>query len=176
MEKIETESGIAYLQKTDVFRRLMYFTYKEKNVFHPLTVDKVNEIVAMNKNGVKPADLGNYAVKTPTRKSDTEEDLKYADTVGQTTLESLGGKKKKSRNRGRDRERRDGKNQPQHKTENRNQNQPQQKGKQQSQEQKQNQPQQKSPAKPQQKPKQNPQQNRTKPNRDNSGPTRPSVG
>ncbi|HAP01979.1 MAG TPA: hypothetical protein DCQ93_08660 [Bacteroidetes bacterium] len=176
LEKIETESGIAYLQKTDVFRRLMYFTYKEKNVFHPLTVDKVNEIVAMNKNGVKPADLGNYAVKTPTRKSDTEEDLKYADTVGQTTLESLGGKKKKSRNRGRDRERRDGKNQPQHKTENRNQNQPQQKGKQQSQEQKQNQPQQKSPAKPQQKPKQNPQQNRTKPNRYNSGPTRPSVG
>ncbi len=195
VEKLETEGGTAYLMKTDIFRRLMFFAYKEKNIFHPVPVDKVKEIIEMNKNGVKPADLGSFAVKAPTRKTDVEEELKYADVVGQTTLESLTTKKKKkSKGRGdRDKDRGGDRNQNRSATEKPNQptakpqNQPKplqsSERKQQPQQQKQN-PNQRPPKKQNSNQKSNPNQNknpnqntnRPKPNRDDSGPTRPSIG
>src|SRR4029077_5657391 len=51
VERIETETGTAYLQKTDNFKKLMFFTYKDSSVFHPLTTERVKEIAAMNKEG-----------------------------------------------------------------------------------------------------------------------------
>ncbi|MFY8038012.1 MAG: PSP1 domain-containing protein, partial [Cyclobacteriaceae bacterium] len=50
-----TEQGEARLQKTDIFRRIMWFGYKEDNNWYPLNVDRVNEILQMNKEGKKPA-------------------------------------------------------------------------------------------------------------------------
>ncbi|MFN8889611.1 MAG: stage 0 sporulation family protein, partial [Cyclobacteriaceae bacterium] len=38
-----TEQGEARLQKTDIFRRIMWFGYKEDNNWYPLNVDRVNE-------------------------------------------------------------------------------------------------------------------------------------
>lgn len=52
-----TEQGEARLQKTDIFRRIMWFGYKEDNNWYPLNVDRVNEILLMNKEGKKPATL-----------------------------------------------------------------------------------------------------------------------
>ncbi|MBA3647334.1 MAG: hypothetical protein H0W62_02110 [Chitinophagales bacterium] len=101
MEKIETETGIAYLQKTDIFKRLMWFAYKDSAIFHPLTVDRVKEIMEMNKLNTKPADLG--AVKL----LPVKEIIEYADTVGQTTLTSLEKKSKKKKNKNRNRNKRD---------------------------------------------------------------------
>src|SRR5207342_3729309 len=56
IEKIETESGVAYLQKTDIFKRLIWFAYKGSSIFHPLTPERVTEISELNKTGQKPAD------------------------------------------------------------------------------------------------------------------------
>ncbi len=177
VDRIETESGTAYLMKTDIFRRLMFFAYKEKNIFHPVPVDKVKEIIEMNKNGEKPADLGSYAVKAPTRKTGLEEELKYADVVGQITLESLTTKKKKKSKGRNDKDRAGDRNQSRsasdksNSTEVKQQNQsrqssaPQKKNTNQRPQQKQN---------PNQRP--NPNPNRPNPNRDESGPTRPSIG
>ncbi len=194
VEKLETESGIAYLMKTDIFRRLMFFAYKEKNIFHPVPVDKVIEIVELNKNGTKAADLGDFAVTAPKRKTQVEEELKYADVVGQITLEPLSKKKSKNKNKGRDRG--GDRNQPRQSADKKNQpikdsgsqigapkSQQSQKPKPQAPQQKQN-PNQRSQQKPNQQSKPNPNQNknqnqnqnRTKPNRDESGPTRPSIG
>jgi cell fate regulator YaaT (PSP1 superfamily) len=52
-----TEQGEARLQKTDIFRKIMWFGYKEDNNWYPINVDRVNEILAMNKDGKKPATL-----------------------------------------------------------------------------------------------------------------------
>lgn len=90
VDKIETETGVAYLQKTDIFKRLMFYTYKDSSVYHPLTTERVKEIAELNKQGKKPADLGAVTLE-PAKK----ENLEFADTVGQIALESLNKKKKK---------------------------------------------------------------------------------
>lgn len=95
VEKIETETGMAYLQKTDIFKRLMWFAYKNSSVYHPLTPERVKEIELMNKNGQKPPDLG--AVQLTLIK-EKEEDA-YVEVVGQVSLQSLERKSKKKKKR-----------------------------------------------------------------------------
>ena len=93
VDRIETESGIAFLQKTDIFKQLMWYTYKESSIFHPLTTVRVKEIQEMNRRGEKPADLGAVKLKP------VKEVVEYADTVGQTTLSNLKSGKKKNKNK-----------------------------------------------------------------------------
>jgi hypothetical protein len=93
IEKIETESGVAYLQKTDIFKRLIWFAYKGSSVFHPLTPERVIEISELNKIGQKPADLG--AVQLTVQKVDVREE--FTDVVGQVSLDSLERKTKKKK-------------------------------------------------------------------------------
>src|SRR5690606_33105826 len=52
-----TEKGEAVLQKTDIFRKIMWFGYSEENTWYPLNIERVNEILRMNKAGSKPASL-----------------------------------------------------------------------------------------------------------------------
>jgi cell fate regulator YaaT (PSP1 superfamily) len=52
-----TEAGAAVLQKTDIFRKIMWFGYGEENTWHALNIDRVNAILKMNKEGKKPATL-----------------------------------------------------------------------------------------------------------------------
>ncbi len=52
-----TEKGEARLQKTDIFRKIMWFAYKEENNWYALNVDRVNEILELNRSGKKPASL-----------------------------------------------------------------------------------------------------------------------
>ncbi len=51
------EMGAAKLQKTDIFRRIMWFSLEDENTWHPVETERVSEIVAMNKQGKKPATL-----------------------------------------------------------------------------------------------------------------------
>ena len=52
-----TEKGDAILQKTDIFRKIMWFGYREEDTWHPLNIKRVNEILQLNQNGKKPASL-----------------------------------------------------------------------------------------------------------------------
>ena len=56
-EPLMTEKGVAKLQKTDIFRKIMWFGYDNENSWHPLEVQRVNAILKMNKAGKKPATL-----------------------------------------------------------------------------------------------------------------------
>ncbi|MEQ8878954.1 MAG: regulatory iron-sulfur-containing complex subunit RicT [Cyclobacteriaceae bacterium] len=56
-EPLLTEKGLAKLQKTDIFRKIMWFGYENENSWHPLEVHRVNAILKMNKSGKKPATL-----------------------------------------------------------------------------------------------------------------------
>jgi cell fate regulator YaaT (PSP1 superfamily) len=52
-----TEKGEATLQKTDIFRKIMWFGFREENTWYPLNVSRVNEILRLNLDGKKPATL-----------------------------------------------------------------------------------------------------------------------
>lgn len=92
-----TEAGEAKLQKTDIFRKIMWFGFNEENTWYPLNVDRVNHILEMNRAGKKPATLQDdvLAEKIPVQKlnSDLERmDQKFRD-------KSKKKKKKKKGNR-----------------------------------------------------------------------------
>ncbi len=94
-----TEKGEARLQKTDIFRKIMWFGYKEDNNWYPLNVARVNQILEMNKAGKKPASLEMDAEEVKIPLSTLNSDLENLDKKFQNKV----GKKKKHKNRGRDR-------------------------------------------------------------------------
>ncbi|HEY3430294.1 MAG TPA: regulatory iron-sulfur-containing complex subunit RicT, partial [Cyclobacteriaceae bacterium] len=69
-----TEQGEARLQKTDIFRKIMWFGYSEENTWYPLDVSRVNQILEMNRAGKKPATLKEDAVaeKIPVQKLNSD--------------------------------------------------------------------------------------------------------
>jgi cell fate regulator YaaT (PSP1 superfamily) len=113
-----TEQGEARLQKTDIFRKIMWFGYSEENTWYPLNVERVNEILELNRAGKKPANLEEDVVaeKIPiqTLNSDLEKmDQKFRDKSKR--------KKKKRKKGGRDNR---NPNPNQNQNQNRNPNQP----------------------------------------------------
>jgi cell fate regulator YaaT (PSP1 superfamily) len=57
IESILTLNGVAKLQKTDIFKRIMWFGFGSENTWHPLDISRVIEIIELNKRGIKPATL-----------------------------------------------------------------------------------------------------------------------
>ncbi len=52
-----TESGPAKLQKTDIFRKLMWFSYNNDNDWHTISCERVREIQELNEKGIKVFNL-----------------------------------------------------------------------------------------------------------------------
>jgi hypothetical protein len=52
-----TEKGEATLQKTDIFRKIMWFGYREENTWYPINIERVNAILELNREGKRPASL-----------------------------------------------------------------------------------------------------------------------
>src|SRR3546814_5921047 len=54
---IETQRSTALLQKTDIFKKLMWFSYSAAENWIPVPVKMVNDILDRNRKGERPADL-----------------------------------------------------------------------------------------------------------------------
>lgn len=54
---LRTQKGEAKLQKTDIFRKIMWFSYDDDNNWHAVEVDRVEEIIQLNKKKKKPSSL-----------------------------------------------------------------------------------------------------------------------
>lgn len=52
-----TEKGEAYLQKTDIFGKVMWFGYAGESMWHPISAKRVKEILDLNSKGQKPENL-----------------------------------------------------------------------------------------------------------------------
>ncbi len=100
-DSIETAAGVAVLQKRDIFRSLMWYAYKGSSKQYPLTVARVLEIKAQNKEGVKPEDLGAADLETR-RKGETEADKGFVNDVGQISLRALERNSKARKKKGAD--------------------------------------------------------------------------
>ena len=60
-EPLEFEDGLAYLIKTDILRGIMFFSYEKGSMsdLYALTTAEVQEVIKMNRNGLKPMSLRN---------------------------------------------------------------------------------------------------------------------
>jgi len=98
VENLQTEVGTARHQKTDIFKKLMWFSYPNQEDWIPLKVDRVKEIMAMNKKGQKPSNLKDEAVELQTS-AIVEKIPDYENVVGQDSLTRLDDKPRNKNNR-----------------------------------------------------------------------------
>jgi len=94
-EQLEVASGRAYLQKKDIFRNLMWYSFGGSNKQYPLAIERVVEIQAMNADGIKPEDLGAEELQIKTKNPEKTVDMGFVNDVGQLTLSSLSKSNKK---------------------------------------------------------------------------------
>ncbi|BAX80313.1 PSP1 domain-containing protein [Labilibaculum antarcticum] len=80
--QLETIDGTAYHQKTDIFKRLMWYSYDKYNTINmvQLSVDTVKNIISQNKKGIKVDKLVTEFVEEP------KDTLEYENVVGQDSL------------------------------------------------------------------------------------------
>jgi cell fate regulator YaaT (PSP1 superfamily) len=96
---LKTKKGVATLQKTDIFKKIMWFGFDKDTNWYPVPIDKVLEIIELNKKDIIPESL---EILTPEPERGTDKaagklnsdlenlDKKYSD-------EQKKKKKKKSR-------------------------------------------------------------------------------
>jgi cell fate regulator YaaT (PSP1 superfamily) len=94
--KLKTESGLASLKKIDILKGTAWYCYEKSFDWIPLNIDRVNEIITLNKKG-----------KTPTTLSDTAKGAEIAfktleykdDLLGENDLTRMDHKNKKTNKR-----------------------------------------------------------------------------
>ena len=94
--KLKTESGLASLKKIDILKGTAWYCYEKSFDWIPLDIDRVNEIITLNKKG-----------KTPTTLSDTAKGAEIAfktleykdDLLGENDLTRMDHKNKKTNKR-----------------------------------------------------------------------------
>lgn len=107
---LETEHGRAYHRKTDIFKRMMWFAFHESGKkensessegaggdgnWIALPVDRVNEIIELNKQKIKPAELRSAQMEEEELSIVAEPD--YANVVGQDRIDRMDHMKKKKK-------------------------------------------------------------------------------
>lgn len=91
--KILTEKGDAYCQKLDIFKGLMWFSYANNPAhWHMIKADQAKQIVALNKQGKKIAQLEDYVEEVTA----VSVEKKFENVVGQDSLTRFDQPKKKN--------------------------------------------------------------------------------
>ena len=94
-QPLETGQGKAYLTKTDVYRRIMWYSFERDNenaVFIPLDVDVVKEIIRLNRQGIIVKDLvANSGIQI------TEPVINYQNAVGEDSINRFEEKRRKKK-------------------------------------------------------------------------------
>jgi cell fate regulator YaaT (PSP1 superfamily) len=97
-DSLETTTGIAHLQKKDIFKNLMWYSYSGNNKQYPLTIARVREIQKLNKEGKKADDLQPVELEArDARGSIKTADMGFVNDVGQITLKNLEKKNNKNK-------------------------------------------------------------------------------
>jgi hypothetical protein len=101
--KLKTAKGRAFFRKMDIFKGLMWYSYESEPIrFIELKVERVNEIIALNKEGKDPQDLMDFVDKVVEVKLPN-----YENVVGQDSLtrfdkpKGSGNKNKRKKNNNR---------------------------------------------------------------------------
>lgn len=94
--KLKTESGLASLRKIDILKGTAWYCYEKSFDWIPVNVDRVNEIIALNKVGKTPATLSDTALgaEVAFKTLEFKDDL-----LGDTDLTRMDDKNKRGGNR-----------------------------------------------------------------------------
>jgi cell fate regulator YaaT (PSP1 superfamily) len=91
--RLETIKGSAFHQKTDIFKRVLYYAYiDDPGNFIALPVQRVKEIIALNKEGNKPD-----ALLSEKEKIRVEKTPDYENVVGQDSLTRFDNQRRKKK-------------------------------------------------------------------------------
>lgn len=98
-KKLQTKKGDAFLQKTDIFRRMMWFSYRsEPGVLIPMDIKEVKKIVEANAKGETPEALS-PAVRLAEKVLSATVEHNFENVVGQDSLTRFDKDKKNNRNK-----------------------------------------------------------------------------
>ena len=104
--KLFTEKGLAFCQKTDIFKEKLWFSYKEDPAnWHVLSPEQVKEIQEKNKKKEKVTSLEEYAIENLV---EIEERVVFENVVGQDSLTRFDKPKRSKNNRNRNKKRKAG--------------------------------------------------------------------
>jgi len=94
--KLQTKKGNGIHQKTDIFKKTMWYTIEGEMMsdFIGLKIDRIKEIIELNKKGIIVDDLHGFKEYVPVQK-----ELGYENVVGQDALTRFDDKNK-NRNKG----------------------------------------------------------------------------
>ncbi|MGB5510054.1 PSP1 domain-containing protein [Robiginitalea sp.] len=104
--KLHTEKGTAFCQKTDIFKGILWFSYKDDpSNWHSLTKDQVHQIQELNRQKKKVQSLEEYASENY-----ADAEITFENPVGQDSLTRFDrpkskGRRNKRRNKGNNRKR-----------------------------------------------------------------------
>jgi len=90
---LETNTGRAFFQKSDIYRQLMWYSFDPQNMVNmtAVPVERVHEIIALNKKGIHVDEL------IETEENILHQSSDYANEVGQDSLTRFDDKKKPKR-------------------------------------------------------------------------------
>jgi cell fate regulator YaaT (PSP1 superfamily) len=95
--RLATEKGFAFHQKTDIFKRIIWWSYtSEPDVFVPLSIARTKEIFKLNAENIKPADL---LEPKQFKELEVVKQPDYENVVGQDSLTRFDDRKKNNQNR-----------------------------------------------------------------------------
>ncbi|MFD1769287.1 PSP1 domain-containing protein [Sphingobacterium suaedae] len=94
VDRLDTEGGTAYLQKTDIFKKIMWYSYPGAENWIPLEVSKVRDYAEMNRGGRKIQDI---KVTVETKEIQKPVSYDYENVVGQDSLTRLDDKSKRKK-------------------------------------------------------------------------------
>jgi len=116
--KLKTKKGQAFYRKMDIFKSMMWYSYQDEPLkFIELKLDRVNQIVEMNKKGEQPNDLMDFVeFKEVVKEPD------YANVVGQDSLTRFDNQQKNKGKKRRNNKKRSNNNNRNNNNRNRNRN------------------------------------------------------
>ncbi len=96
---LKTQKGEASLQKTDIFRKIMWFGFSQEANWYPVAIPDVIRIMEMNKKGIIPESLEILEPPAPVRKGEKRSENLNSDLIGLDKKYSGEQKKKKKKRR-----------------------------------------------------------------------------
>ena len=103
VDKIKTKKGIAFLLKTDIFKRQLFYAYRNDfgiSEVQVLSIPQVNELKRLNDSGVEPETLTDIKVKNDFDK-EKEQEIEFVDNIDGVLHLKPFEKKKRKRGKGR---------------------------------------------------------------------------
>lgn len=100
--ELHTEDGPAFFQKTDALRGIMWYSFEKNSAVNltPVPVERVKEIIALNKKGEKVAKLvGEAEQKTINGTKKIEPAIEFENSIGQDSITRFDSQKKKSKHK-----------------------------------------------------------------------------